>query len=333
MDELKKILVFRTDRLGDFIITKSVLNNLFHTKRYLIDIVVSEKNFNYIKKFKSFNKIYIYRNSFLKFINDNKKIFSTRYDYILIHDGKRRSHFISLFLKGKKLSLIKFSKSSLYFKFAQFLNFSTYYNSINNLLFDNLQFLNLILGEKQKFNNKDFYFDYDFDKSFYLNDKKYCILHLDEKWFKNYYYKDFIYPKWDVTFFNQIINIINKKYNLPILITTGSVKIKFIDDLIKNYFFQFKNNIYFHKNMNDKLILINDLSFTQIEFILKHNCNTLFACEGGITHLSNNLNVKTYAFIQPNRKNFYNHWTGHMKNIHLCERSDSQNLINTISNL
>ena len=33
MDELKKILVFRTDRLGDFIISKSVLNELIQTKR------------------------------------------------------------------------------------------------------------------------------------------------------------------------------------------------------------------------------------------------------------------------------------------------------------
>ena len=43
MDEIKRILVFRTDRLGDFIISKSVLNNLIHTKKFSIDIVVSQK--------------------------------------------------------------------------------------------------------------------------------------------------------------------------------------------------------------------------------------------------------------------------------------------------
>ena len=67
MNRLKKILVFRTDRLGDFIISKSVLNNLIHSKKYIIDIVVSEKNYSYIKNFKSFNSIFIYKNSFFKF--------------------------------------------------------------------------------------------------------------------------------------------------------------------------------------------------------------------------------------------------------------------------
>ena len=333
MDELKKILVFRTDRLGDFIISKSVLNSLLHTKKYLIDIVVSETNFNYIKNFKSFNKIYVYKNSYIKFIFDYRKIFSTKYDYVLIHDGKRRSHFISLLIKGKKFSLIKFSKNSLYFKFAKIFNFSSYYNSVNNLLFDNLEFLNLLIGEKQKFEKLDFYFDYEFDKSFYLNDKKYCILHLDEKWFKNYYYDDFTYPEWDFNFFHQIINTLNQKFNMPILITTGSIKVKFIDNLVKNFFKEHKTNIFYHNNMDDKVVLIKNLTFRQIEFILKHNCNTLIACEGGVTHLSHNLNIKTYAFVQGNRKNFYKHWTGHMNNIKLCKRSDNHDVINILSNL
>ena len=64
MDEIKRILVFRTDRLGDFIISKTVLNNLIQTKKFSIDIVVSEKNYEYIKNFSSFNEIFIYRNSF-----------------------------------------------------------------------------------------------------------------------------------------------------------------------------------------------------------------------------------------------------------------------------
>ena len=101
----------------------------------------------------------------------NKKFFLNRYDYILIHDGKRRSHLISLFLRGKKLSLIKFSKSSIYFSFIKIFDFLTYYNSENNLLFDNLQFLNLLINENNKIKDNDFYFDYKFDESFYLDTK------------------------------------------------------------------------------------------------------------------------------------------------------------------
>lgn len=333
MDEIKRILVFRTDRLGDFIISKSVLNNLIQTKKFSIDIVVSDKNYDYVKNFNSFNKIFIYRNSLLKFIVEYKNFFFNKYDYILIHDGKRRSHLISLFLSGKKFSLIKFSKSSIYFNFIKIFNFSTYYNSENNLLIDNLQFLNLLINENNKIKDKNFYFDYNFDKSFHLNFQKYCVFHLDEKWFKNYYYKDFTYPDWTFEFFNQIIDILYIKFNLPILITTGSLEIEFVNDLKDKYFTKKKDNIFLHNKMKDNLILLKGLSFRQTEYILKENCKFFISCEGGVTHLSHNLNIKTFAFIEKERRNFYKHWTGHMKNIKLCERSNSKKTLKILSNL
>jgi ADP-heptose:LPS heptosyltransferase len=333
MDELNKILVFRTDRLGDFILSKSVLNNLIQAKKFSIDIVVSEKNYDYIKNFNSFNKIFIYRKSFLKFIIEYKNILLTKYDYILIHDGKRRSHLISLFLKGKKFSLIKYSKSQIYFSFIKIFGFSTYYNSENNLLYDNLQFLNLLINENNKVKDDNFYFDYNFDKSFHLNTRKYCVFHLDEKWFKNYYYKDFTYPDWTFKFFNQIVNILSKKFNLPILITTGNLEVDFINDLKDEYFTKKNENIFFHNEMKDNLILLKKLSFRQTEYILKVNSKFLISCEGGITHLSHNLKIKTFAFVQRERKNFYKHWTGHMSNVTLCERSNSENTLKILSNL
>ena len=333
MDELKKILVFRTDRLGDFIISKSVLNDLIHTKKYIIDIVVSEKNYNYIKNFNSFNNIFIYKNSFFKFVNDYRKFFFSKYDYILIHDGKRRSHIISFFLRGKKFSLIKFSKNSVFLDLIKLFNFSTYYNSENNLLFENLQFLNLLINENNKIKDIDFYFDYSFDESFRLNNNKYCVFHLDEKWFKDYYYNDFTYPNWNFEFFNEIIEILSKKFNLPILITTGGLNIEFVNNLIKKSFTKKNDTIYFHKELKDNLILLNNLTFRQIEFILKENCKFLVACEGGVTHLSHNLNINTFAFIQGERGNFYRHWTGHMSKIKLFERTNSKDMLRILSNL
>ena len=333
MDELKKILVFRTDRLGDFIISKSVLNDLIHTKKYMVDIVVSEKNYNYIKNFKSFNKIFTYKNSVFKFFLDYKNFFFSKYDYILIHDGKRRSHLISFFLRGKKFSLIKFSKSSLFFSLIKIFNFSTFYNSETNLLFNNLQFLNHQINKNKNNKNIDFYFDYNFDKSFYLDDKKYCVFHLDEKWFKNYYYNDFTYPDWNFEFFNKIIGTLSKKFNLPILITTGNINVEFVNNLINKFFTKKNDNIFFHNNLQKNLILLKNLNFRQIEFVLKENCNFLVACEGGITHLSHNLGIDTFAFVQGNRGNFYKHWTGHMNKIKLFERTNSANMLKILSNL
>tara|TARA_B100000700_G_C14961924_1_gene816934 strand:+ start:304 stop:1305 length:1002 start_codon:yes stop_codon:yes gene_type:complete len=333
MDELKKILVFRTDRLGDFIISKSVLNDLIQTKKYIIDIVVSEKNYNYIKNFKSFNNIFTYKKNFFKFFFDYQNLFFSKYDYILIHDGKRRSHLISFFLRGKKYSLIKFSKSSLFFSLIKIFNYSTFYNSETNLLFNNLKFLNNHINKTNNIKEIDFYFDYNFDKSFYLDDKKYCVFHLDEKWFKNYYYKDFTYPDWNFEFFNKIIEILSKKFNLPILITTGNLNVEFINNLINKFFIKKNDNIFFHNYLHENLILLKNLTFRQIEFVLKENCSFLVACEGGITHLSHNLSIDTFAFIQGNRGNFYRHWTGHMNKIKLFERTNSVNMLKVLSNL
>ena len=44
--------------------------------------------------------------------------------------------------------------------------------------------------------------------------------------------------------------------------------------------------IFLHNNLQKNLILLKNLTFRQIEFVLKENCNFLVACEGGITHLS-----------------------------------------------
>ena len=66
-----------------------------------------------IKNFKSFNKIYIFKGSYLGFFIKNFDILKKKYDYLILYDGKKRSHIISFFIRGKKISL---SKSKNLFK-------------------------------------------------------------------------------------------------------------------------------------------------------------------------------------------------------------------------
>jgi len=70
--------------------------------------------------------------------------------------------------------------------------------------------------------NIDIYKNYKFDRSFNF-DRKYIIIHLDEKWFRKYYYRDFtdINPNSD-----QVLLFINK-------IIEKSKKIKLNDDAYK----------------------------------------------------------------------------------------------------
>ena len=104
MDGLKT-LIFRTDRIGDFIISCPFI--LSYKNKYNnseIITISSEYNYDYIKNFKFIDKIIPLKNEnkFLpKLIILVKMILLLRkikFDNIIVLDGKNRSFFISLFL-------------------------------------------------------------------------------------------------------------------------------------------------------------------------------------------------------------------------------------------
>lgn len=330
MDELKTV-IFRTDRIGDFIISCPFI--LSYKKKYKdkkIVIISSEYNFNYIKNFKFIDIIFPLKNE-IKFL---KKLFvlikmiillrQFNYSEIIVLDGKKRSFFISLFLKGKKSILLQ-SKG------LEFLSKIFGYKSVINYELQN-QLKNFsFLASKLNFNidmNKiDIYKNYDFDKTYNI-DKKYILIHLDEKWFQKLYYRDFtdINPSKDDLFklINKIKEINNFSYD--IIITTGSKKLDIISDIIHN-FKNIEKNIYTKKFDEISVKLMVNISFNELEFIVKKS-SFLICCEGGVSHASNGFNVKTLAFYQKNRLQHTKYWTGHMDNLILYERKNIKNIIN-----
>ena len=84
---MKKYLIFRTDRVGDFLLTSILINSIKRNDpNSHISIVASEKNYNYIKTFDNINKVFLLKNKFfykLKLILDLRKYF---YDFIILHD-------------------------------------------------------------------------------------------------------------------------------------------------------------------------------------------------------------------------------------------------------
>lgn len=329
---MKKILIFRTDRLGDFILTKKSLNNLiYNNEEFEIDVVASLKNFKYIKNFKTIKNIYIFKNSYIKFFFEYFFIFKKRYDYLILYDGKKRSHIISFFLKGKKIS---FSKSKGLFKIANFFNYISIFNTDYTSQFENFNFVNLLLGKKNN-NLYKFYSDYKFhDLKFKLplKIKDNFIIHLDEKWFRGYYYHDFDYFEWNNEFFVKLINTVIKKFNSPVIITTGNQEIPFIKNLKKNLFSCIKENVYEMNKAKGHAFLIDKLSFEELESLIKIYSKVVLCCEGGLSHVTDNLEIKTFALIQQGRENFYKHWTGHMNNISLINRGNKDSLLNFLEN-
>ena len=193
MDEVKT-LIFRTDRLGDFIIScPFILSYKKYFPNNYITIISSEYNANYIKNFNFINEIKPLKNEnkfFSKLIILIKMILNLRkskFKDIIILDGKKRSFFISLFLYGTKSILLQSRKLQLLSRIFNYKNVINY--EIQNQL-KNFSYLANLLNFNIIKKDIDIYQNYEFKKNFHFK-KKYIIIHLDEKWYSDYYYTDF----------------------------------------------------------------------------------------------------------------------------------------------
>ena len=113
MDEIKT-LVFRSDRLGDFIISSPFI--ISYKKKFpknKITNISSDYNYDYIKDFDFIDHVIpitIFNNFIKKLYNLIRLIIKFRkytYSDIIVLDGKNRSFFIAMFLKGKKFMFLK----------------------------------------------------------------------------------------------------------------------------------------------------------------------------------------------------------------------------------
>ena len=97
----KNILVFRTDRIGDLLVTCPSIKTI---KEFFPDselsIVASKNNFSYAKTFDFFDEVYLFpEKNILKKIKLFNELYKKKFDYIFIFDGKDRSIVFSCFSK------------------------------------------------------------------------------------------------------------------------------------------------------------------------------------------------------------------------------------------
>ena len=320
---MNRYLIFRTDRIGDFIFSRMLTNSIkINNPKNKIDFVCSNYNFKYIKNYKDIHKIYIldkYNISLM--IKNMMEINNSNYDYIIILDGKRRSVFFSIFLNAKnKFAVLKDFRPYLILKIF----FNNYFiNSDVNSQFDNfkilINYLNIKVPDKI-----DYYQNYKFKKNKFKNlYSKYTLLHLDEKWFKGFYYNDYKDINLSINNFSKFVNTINKKLKKDIIITSGLFNIETFNSIKKFYFNKIKKNIYVSNKFKFKLMIVENTDFQDLENIVK-KCDELICCEGAISHVSHSFNKKTYALI--NNVKIGNFWTNHMKNVKLIKRDTINNI-------
>ena len=320
------ILIFRTDKIGDLIVT---IPTILTIKKYFgaidITLVASEKNYKYADNLGIFNQIHQFpkKNIFSKifFIN---KLHKKKFDYIFIFDGKERS-ILSAFFINAKLKVVLSPRIKFYYKMFRMKFFEDNENTNLNEVFQKMLFNSNI---NTQISNYDFLKDKkDNNFSKFIPIFQYVHIHLDEKWFNNLYIKSYTDINPSSHEFTDFINTISENDN--ILITTGLIELDLVKELINNYFEKVDDNIYCNKRMNKSVYLIYKPTFEDIESLLR-NSKTLISCHGAITHAANSLNVKIIDIIEENKNSFYQRFTSYLSKYSKVYRKDFFSIKNNL---
>ena len=209
---MDKYLIFRTDRIGDFIFSRMLVQSIKEKDpKSQIDFVCSQYNSKYVRNFKDITNIYILdKYNFPLMINNLFKINKQKYDYLIILDGKRRSIFFSTILKTtNKIAIVKDFRPKLILRYffnkyfinselnSQFYNFCSIINYLDFKVPKKLIIIKII-------NLKNFHF---------LIIKKIFFYFIWMKnGFKGHYYSDFEYMDLKIKNFYLLIKAIRKNF-------------------------------------------------------------------------------------------------------------------------
>jgi len=329
-----KTLIIRTDRLGDFYYTIPYINCLtrIYGKRN-VDIVVKEHIYSHIKKKKYlFNNLYSFsKKRIFSKISLILKLRKQKYKQLIIFDGKDRSIILSKFLnifkiyviypqkKRNYLTEIFFSKKYITFFDNQIIPIKYLYKEILDMLGVKIirKDYNILLYKN--INQINFF------KKNNISKNEYTLIHVDEKWFSDFYIKKFtnIYINIDnfYLFVKKIIKI--KKTNL--IITTGTIPLLFIKK-ISNKYFKYHNDGYFSFNVGKfKAILLNKISIDNLE-IITMNADNVITCHGPLTYIAGSFNINLIDIIDKAHEKWYFRHTSHIKKYNKLYRENFNEL-------
>ena len=289
----KNYLIFRTDRIGDYLLTNILIRSIKRCNPISnIDVIASDKNFSYIKSFIDINNVYLFKRSLIQRLNLILNLRKINYDYIIIHDRKFRSKLISFFLKKKRI--IQINKNFVSYideiKFIlENLNFNFYEDDLNSLKYSKRN----ILSKKNIYTN-------------YIN------FHFDEKWIYKYYIKSYKNIEPNLEELANFLDNITIKSNKKLIITTGNIPLEILTHL---------KNIKFNEN----IIFIDKINFFDLELITSRS-DLLISCHGALSHVAAAYNIKQFDIIEASKSSFYHKWTKHFRNYNVIYRKDFSQL-------
>ena len=338
-------LIFRTDRIGDFLITstliKAIKRNDLKSKIY---IVASDKNKEFIKKYNLVDEVFLLKsNKILDKINLYFELRKYKFDNIIISDKKNRSIILGLFLKSEK-KIFNVSK-----KFQKMI-LSVFYNnvfldndrveeqSIKNIISDNCRSLNFNLEDQDFHYLKSNQFQNEFLHNNFLNldNLDFLLFHYDEKWEIENYTKLFkkassltdinIDPK----IFTNFLSNLSAKTSKKIIITTGTINTRVIETLkgssnkINEFLYELDLN-------NGKVYLLINENFFSISHLISKS-SLFISCHGAFTHIASNYKIKILDIIEKDKIIHYGKITKHMKNYKSLYRDNFEKLSKDIIN-
>jgi ADP-heptose:LPS heptosyltransferase len=292
---VNKYLIFRTDRIGDFLVSAILIKCIkINDPSANITVIASDKNYYYIKLFPYVDRVELLNNNFLSKIILILKLFKYRYKNIILHDNKKRSKLISFFLRYNKKISIENTQKVLHIEIIKNIlkqmNFNYFDEALNTL-------------DHHKKNN--------------ANDKGLIQLHFDEKWIFNDYIKKFIKIEPTEIELINFIKMIIKKSRKKLLITTG-IRLPKIMKKIKPLLRELEIEIY------------EDLNFSHLEKITSKS-SILISCHGAISHVAAANNIRQIDIIDKSYD--YGKWTGHFRNYKPLYRDSFNFLSNKIVEL
>ena len=329
---MNNYLFFRTDRIGDFLLSAILLNSIKRNDpNSHISVVCSSKNYNYVKKFHLVDKAILYpeKNLFKK-TSFFLKMFLKKNYCTIICDGKKRSIYSAILIKSKvKILFTTKNLHKILFKFF-----------FSKILVDKyakskiLEIQNALHHLKFNFIEKDLNtLKVENDKNFSIIAKKdFILLHFDEKWIHKSYIKSYKKIEPSINEFKKFMEDVVAITKKNLVITTG-LENNYLIDEIKSELDLVNNNI-FKKHFNsNSIFLFNDTNFFDIEFLISKS-NLLIASHGAVTHVAASLNIRIFDIIDNSENIFFDKWTSHFRRYKKFVRKDfnllSKEIINNL---
>jgi ADP-heptose:LPS heptosyltransferase len=310
---MKNFIIFRTDRLGDFLIITSIIKAI--KKKFVnshITVIGSPLNANIIKSYKSINEVIIYdkKSSLSKKFEIFNKIKSKSYYCSLSLDGKSFSNFINFFLKANikigisyRFYLLNFfikiiwSKPNIlynYFVFDKFIYFTskkslTKVEHLPSILLKLLNFLNLNLSPKDPYYFEIKKKNISLAKLLYKKKIKrnFVLIHLDEKW--------------------EDINNIDDKLFDEINSFQKQIKKKIVISSNKNKSLYY-NNLKIKYKMNKNIVLLENLNLDIFERIISMSTFAISCHSGFLVQISGFNKTNIIDIINERDLTWYKSW-------------------------